>query len=187
MAEHRDRLVAGLAGRVVEVGAGDGANFPHYPADVASVVAVEPEPYLRARAKEHANGLHVPISVVDAIAERLPLHDASADAGVVSLVLCSVDDPHAALRELHRVIRRGGELRFFEHVRSRSPGMRRVQQALDATVWPFCVGGCHTGRDTAAAIEEAGFVIDRLERIRFPETRLSMPTSEHIAGVARRA
>lgn len=186
MDEHRERLLAGLTGRVVEVGAGDGANFPHYPADVTSVVAVEPEPYLRTRARKRAAGLHVPLSVVDGVAERLPIQDAGADAGVVSLALCSVTDPHAALQELHRVIRPGGELRFFEHVRAQSPAMQRVQRVLDATVWPVLVGGCHTGRDTAASIAEAGFVMEQLDRLRFPDIRLPTPVSEHIHGVARR-
>ncbi|MFW6033811.1 MAG: class I SAM-dependent methyltransferase [bacterium] len=186
MGEYRDQLLAGLTGRVVEVGAGDGANFPHYPAGVASVVAVEPEPYLRARARKRAAGLQVPISVVDGVAERLPIQDAGADAGVVSLALCSVTDPHAALQELHRVIRPGGELRFFEHVRAESAGMRQVQRALDATVWPLLAGGCHTGRDTAASIAEAGFVMEQLQPLRFPDIRLPTPVSDHIHGVARR-
>lgn len=186
MGEYRGQLLAGLTGRVVEVGAGDGANFPHYPAGVAIVVAVEPEPYLRTRARKRAARVQVPISVVDGIAERLPIQDAGANAGVVSLALCSVGDPHAALQELHRVIRPGGELRFFEHVRAESAGMRQVQRALDATVWPLLVGGCHTGRDTAASIVEAGFVMEQLQRLRFPDIRLPTPVSLHIHGAARR-
>ncbi len=186
MGEHRDHLLAGLTGLVVEVGAGDGANFPHYPAGVERVVAVEPEPYLRGRASERAARLPVAINVVDAVAERLPLPDASFDAGVVSLALCSVRDPHAALQELHRVIRPGGELRFFEHVRSRSPAMRQVQRVLDASVWPVLAGGCHSGRDTAAAIATAGFAIENMRSIRFPDIPLPTPVSEHIDGVARR-
>ena len=107
-AEHRTRLFAGLAGRVVEVGAGNGLNFSHYPASVGEVVAVEPEPYLRAQAETRAAQVAVPVRVVDGAASHLPLADASVDAGVASLVLCSVAHQAGALAELHRVIRPGG-------------------------------------------------------------------------------
>jgi SAM-dependent methyltransferase len=186
VAEHRRHLVAGLRGRVVEVGAGNGLNFPHYPPDIAAVLAVEPERYLRDIARRAAAEAPVPIEVVDGVAEQLPADDGAFDAGVASLVLCSVADPAAALRELHRVIRPGGQLRFFEHVRAATPGLRRVQRALDATVWPLLVGGCHTCRDTAAAIEAVGFTIERLERLRWPETQIPLPTSPHILGTAIR-
>jgi ubiquinone/menaquinone biosynthesis C-methylase UbiE len=114
----RRRLVEGLAGRVVEVGAGSGIQFRHYPAAVTEVVAIEPEPHLRAMALEAAAEAFVPVRVLATMADALPLADASADAAVCAAVLCSVEDPAAALRELARVTRPGGELRFYEHVRS---------------------------------------------------------------------
>lgn len=186
VAEHRRRLLAGLSGRVIDVGAGTGANFAHYPPTVGSVLAVEPEPYLRGIAQEHAKRAPVRVEVVDGLAERLPADDASFDAAVVSLVLCSVADQRAAVAELHRVLRPGGQLRFFEHVRADTPGLERVQRLLDATVWPRIAGGCHTGRDTAAAIEQAGFAISRIDRLRFPDAPVPFPTSPHILGVASR-
>jgi ubiquinone/menaquinone biosynthesis C-methylase UbiE len=186
MAEYRDRTLAGLSGRVLEVGAGDGANFPHYPGGVSHLVAVEPEPYLRARAVERAEMVGVEVQVVDGVAEDLGFADGSFDAAVVTLTLCSVDDQHRALREIHRVLRPGGELRFFEHVRAESAPMRAVQRILDATVWPHVAGGCHTGRDTQAAIEATGFRITRLEALRFPDARLNTPVTRHLLGVAIR-
>ncbi|HSR25702.1 MAG TPA: class I SAM-dependent methyltransferase [Candidatus Eisenbacteria bacterium] len=186
-ADHRRRLLAGLSGRVVEVGAGNGLNFPHYPSEVAAVVAVEPEPYLRELARRRAAHAPVPVEVVDGVADQLPAGDGTFDAAVTSLVLCSVADPLAALREMHRVVRPGGQLRFYEHVRAEPGRLRRVQRVFDATVWPLLAGGCHTGRDTAAAIEAAGFVIEQLDRFRFPESRMALPTSPHILGTARRA
>ncbi len=114
--EHRRELLAGLSGRVVEVGAGIGSNFAHYPAAVTEVVAVEPEPYLRAKAEHAATAATVKVRVVEGLADALPLADGEADAGVASLVLCSVPDQAEALAELRRVIRPGGELRFYEHV-----------------------------------------------------------------------
>jgi ubiquinone/menaquinone biosynthesis C-methylase UbiE len=185
-AEHRQRLLAGLEGRIVEVGAGNGRNFAHYPPGVTGVLAVEPERYLRELAAHDAALAPVSVEVVEGVAERLPADDGAFDAGVVSLVLCSVADQAAALRELRRVIRPGGELRFYEHVRAETPGLRRVQRVLDRTVWPFFVGGCHTGRDTAGAIEATGFRIERLDRFRFPEGGLPTPTAPHVLGVATR-
>lgn len=185
-ADHRRRLVDGLTGRVVEVGAGAGANFAHYPATVAQLVAVEPESYLRSRALDAATRAAVPVQVVDGVADALPLPDASVDAAVVSLVLCSVRDQAAALGEVRRVLRPGGELRFYEHVAAEGPGaLRRVQRVVDATLWPTFAGGCHTGRDTVAAIRGAGFEVRSLDRFRFPPGRRS-PAAPHVLGTATR-
>ena len=184
-AEHRERLLAGLSGRGVEVGAGHGLNFSHYPSSVSEVVAVEPEPYLRARAEEAARGVSVAVSVVDGVADALPLDDGSVDAGVASLVLCTVPDQARALAELRRVIRSGGELRFYEHVASTRPGARGVERVLDATVWPRVGGGCHLARDTQAAIERAGFEIASCERFAFGPGGGPIRIA-HILGVARR-
>jgi ubiquinone/menaquinone biosynthesis C-methylase UbiE len=184
MDQRRQELLSVLSGEVVEVGAGDGLNFPHYPPAVTHVLAVEPEPHLRSLAREAASHAPVPVEVVDGLAERLPCTDGSADAVVVSLVLCSVADQTAALREIRRVLKPGGRLRFLEHVRADTPGLVRVQRVLDATLWPRVAGGCHTGRDTAAAIERAGFTIQSLDRYLFPEART--PVSFHILGTAIR-
>jgi ubiquinone/menaquinone biosynthesis C-methylase UbiE len=182
----RSRLLADLGGRVLEVGAGTGSNFPHFPAAVTQVLAVEPEPRLRTRAEEAARTVAVPVSVVDGVADRLPADDGSIDAVVATLVLCSVPDQDAALAEIHRVLRSGGRLFFWEHVRGETPGLARVQRLLDATVWPVLGGGCHTGRDTVAAIEGAGFTLERLGRFRFPESGPTMPASPHVLGTAVR-
>jgi ubiquinone/menaquinone biosynthesis C-methylase UbiE len=184
-AELRDEALAGLSGRVVEVGAGTGINFARYPSGVTEVVAVEPEPYLRQLATEAARKAAVPVKVVDGDAERLPLDDASCDAGVASLVLCSVADQAAALAELRRVIRPGGELRFFEHVRSDRTGFAMVQRALDV-VWPLVGGGCHASRATLAAIEAAGFEIDSVRHFTFRPSLIVAPVAPHIIGTARR-
>ncbi|HKA84034.1 MAG TPA: methyltransferase domain-containing protein [Acidimicrobiales bacterium] len=182
--ECRDRLLAGLAGRVIEVGAGNGMNFAHYPPQVTGVVAVEPEPRLRELAEAEAAKVPAPIDVVDGTADRLPAADDSFDAAVASLVLCSVRDVPGALAEIRRVLRPGGQLRFFEHVRADTPGLARVQRILGTTVWPIFVGGCHPDRDTRAAVEGAGFTIDRIDELRIPETRIPTPASPHILGVA---
>jgi ubiquinone/menaquinone biosynthesis C-methylase UbiE len=183
--EYRDRLLAGLHGRVIEVGAGNGLNFSHYPSTVTEVVAVEPESFLRARAEETARSVSVPITILDGTADALPVPEAAFDAGIASLVLCSVPDQPTALAELRRVIRPGRELRFFEHVVSKRAGPARVQRIADRTIRPFLSGGCHAGRDTLAAIEAAGFVIEQSDRFSFRPNPIDV-TSPHILGTARR-
>jgi ubiquinone/menaquinone biosynthesis C-methylase UbiE/rhodanese-related sulfurtransferase len=166
IARHRDELLAGLTGRVVEIGAGSGLNFAHYPASVDEVVAAEPEPHLRKLATGAAARAPRPVTVVDAVAGELPFEDASFDAAVCSLVLCTVPDQASALAELRRVLHPSGELRFFEHVRDHSPRKARVQSALDRSgIWPYIGGGCYASRDTGAAIEAAGFGIDELREL----------------------
>ncbi|MFG1707998.1 class I SAM-dependent methyltransferase [Nonomuraea sp. M3C6] len=184
MDEHRQALLADLSGQVVEIGAGDGVNFAHYPPAVTRVLAVEPEPRLRERASAAAAAAPVPVEVSAGTAEHLPAADASMDAAVFCLVLCSLPDVDAALAEALRVLKPGGRLRFLEHGRADSAGMVRVQRLLDATIWPRLMGGCHTGRDTPAAIERAGFTIVALERYLFPGVRT--PLSFHTRGTAVR-
>ncbi|MFE6855651.1 class I SAM-dependent methyltransferase, partial [Streptomyces sp. NPDC057674] len=121
----RAELLAGLSGRVIEIGAGNGLNFAHYPAGVTEVVALEPESRLRRLAQEAALRSPVPVTVLPDTAEALPLEDASFDAAVASLVLCTVRNLPQALAELHRVLRPGAELRFFEHGLADSPGLAR--------------------------------------------------------------
>ena len=183
LTEYRRDLVAGLEGRVAEIGAGTGASFSHYPPGVHELVAVEPEPYLRGRAVDTARAATVPVRVVDGTAEALPLETEGFDAVVASLVLCSVPDLAAALAEIRRVLRQGGELRFWEHVAARpGSGLRRLQRAADA-VWPRLGGGCHTARDTVSAIEAAGFTVERLREFDLHRG----PTRPHVLGIARKA
>lgn len=183
-AEHRHALLAGLRGQVIEIGAGNGLNFPHYPAGVTRVLAIEPEPHLRALAQRASRHTPVPIHVQQGVAEALPAEDGELDAAVVSLVLCSVADQQAALGEIARVLRPRGELRFYEHVISSHPATASIQRALDVTIYPSLSGGCHCARDTGAAIRQAGFEIQREERIAFKPSPI-LPAIPHILGTAR--
>jgi ubiquinone/menaquinone biosynthesis C-methylase UbiE len=185
--EHRRRLLDGLSGTVVEIGAGQGLNFPHYPATVREVIAIEPEPTLRREAETVAAKVSVPIRVVAGVADELPVEDASADAVVASLVLCSVPDQRRALAELRRVLRPGGELRFYEHVIPRCQPKRLLLQIVDRSgIWPAIAGGCHPARDTTEAITRAGFDIEEIERFGFAAQRFE-PLIPHILGKARLA
>jgi ubiquinone/menaquinone biosynthesis C-methylase UbiE len=181
----RQELLSGLSGRVLEVGAGNGINFSHYPATVKEVIALEPEPYMRRKAREAAGAAPVSVSVRPGLADPLELPDASVDAAVTSLVLCSVPDQGRALAELHRVIKPGGELRFLEHVRGRAPRKARVQAAADRSgIWPLLAGGCHCARDTVTAIRAAGFEVVQVRDLDVgPAWNITNP---HVLGSAAR-
>jgi len=133
LAPWRRRLFADLHGSVIELGAGDGANFSYYPEAVERVVAIEPEPYLRARAEERARSLGAPIEVVGLRAERLAPDLGSFDFAVATLVFCSIGEPRAALEALAAVLGQGGELRFIEHVRG--SGAKGALQAAPRSRW----------------------------------------------------
>ncbi|HUO70646.1 MAG TPA: class I SAM-dependent methyltransferase [Solirubrobacteraceae bacterium] len=183
---HRDELLSGLSGRVIEVGAGAGSNFAHYPPTVDEVLAVEPEPYLRERARAAAARAEVRVSVVDGIADDLPAEDGSFDAAVACLVLCTVPDQGHALTELRRVLRPGGELRFYEHVLSDHATLAVSQRVMDRMFWPRTFGGCHTARDTPAAIADAGFEIEHQRRMWVNPLPIAFPVATHAIGRARR-
>jgi ubiquinone/menaquinone biosynthesis C-methylase UbiE len=183
---HRRRVLEGLRGTVVEIGAGHGLNFSLYPAEVSEVVAIEPEPTLRSHAETAAESATVPIRVLAGVADGLPLEDESADAVVASLVLCSVPDQQRALAEIRRVLRPDGELRFYEHVIPHCQPKRLLLQVIDRSgLWPALAGGCHPARDTTEAIMRAGFEIEEIERFGFSAQRFQ-PLIPHILGVARR-
>ncbi|MGW2962262.1 class I SAM-dependent methyltransferase [Streptomyces sp. NPDC001220] len=186
MAAVRDRLLSGLSGRVIEIGAGNGLNFARYPGAVAEVVAIEPERTLRQLAAQAAVRAEVPVDVVPGAAEALPVKSEAYDAAVLSLVLCSVRDVPRALAEVRRVLRPGGELRFFEHGRGGGPAMRFTQRSLDRTVWPLLNGGCRLSRDPIAELRAAGFELGPYRRVFLPENGLRLPTSYCVLGVARK-
>jgi ubiquinone/menaquinone biosynthesis C-methylase UbiE len=170
---------------VIEVGSGDGRSFEHYPPEVTELVAVELDPTARSAAAERARSIAFPIEIVAGDAAALPAEDAAFDAAVVMGLLCSVPDPAAALREFRRVLTTGGELRFWEHVRSKNVLFRGLQRAVDALFWTRALGGCRTTRDTAAAIRAAGFELVRLERGFHSSSAFTITSAPYILGTAR--
>jgi ubiquinone/menaquinone biosynthesis C-methylase UbiE len=170
---------------VLELGAGSGVSFAYYPEAVAQLIAVEPEPNLRDLAQRAAASAPIPVRVVDGVAERLPAENDSVDAVVVAGLLCSLEAPLSVLAEIRRVLRPGGELRFYEHVIARNGRLAAFQRALDATFWPRLFGGCHTARDTEQTLIAAGFTIEVRERFSFRPTLLATPVAPRIIGRAR--
>jgi SAM-dependent methyltransferase len=180
----RRENLAGLSGRVLEVGAGVGTNFPNYPEAVEQVIAVEPEPRLAAQARAAAAVAAVPVVVIGDTAEGFSDGELF-DVVVCSLVLCSVRDPAGVLRRLYSLLRPGGQLRYLEHVAS-AGGRGRLQRLADATLWPRLFGNCHTHRDTERLIVEAGFEVDSSRREWTLPVWAPLPVSELALGRARR-
>lgn len=152
----RQRAVSDLTGRVLDLGAGTGLNFPYY-GPSTKVTAVEPDPDMRRRALKRAEASRTPIQLIDARAEELPFPDHSFDAAVITLVLCSVGDVDRSLAELCRVLRPGAPVRLIEHVRAPQAPVAALQEAL-TPLQRHLAGNCHLDRRTAEALRAAGFV-----------------------------
>ena len=182
MGDQRHELLAQATGRVIEIGAGTGLNFGHYPPGrVTELVATEPDPHMLKRATSAATAAPVRVTLHRVTAESLPFGDGEFETAVSTLVLCSVRDPAAALAEVRRVLKPGGALLFFEHVRSENEKHARWQDRLRRP-WGWVAGGCHPNRDTVANLEAAGFRIETLRR--FPWGPPS-PARPHVSGSAR--
>lgn len=156
----REELLSDLEGDVLEIGAGTGSNFTHYPAS-ARVTAFEPDPFMLKRAQAAIIEHNQPnVDVRHAAAEALPVHESSFDVVVSTLVLCTVKDPARSLQEIKRVLRQGGELRFIEHVRGE--GFLARTQGFIQPVWGWMGAGCQANRPTEQTIRDAGFEITEI-------------------------
>lgn len=158
MRRRRSTLLRDARGRVVEIGAGTGLNIAHYPDGIAELTLYEPEPGMRRRLARRLQLHGRAARLVDAPAERLPLDDASVDTVVSTLVLCTVDDPERALREIARVLREDGQLLFIEHVRASSRFLAACQDFL-LRPWQGFAGGCRCNRPTAELMRRCGFTV----------------------------
>ena len=181
LTEIRRAALAPARGRTLEIGAGTGLNADLYPDAVTDLVLAEPEEpmarRLRARVGDRAR-------VIDAAAYPLPFDDGAFDTVVSTLVLCTVPDQAAALREISRVLASDGQLLFVEHVRAHDPGLAKWQDRL-VRPWGFVGRGCRPNRDTAAALRDAGFTLERLDEGRLPKA--APIVKPMISGIARPA
>lgn len=174
-------LLTPLTGTVVEIGAGAGPNARYLPAGTRWIV-IEPNVHFHRHLRSAAEASDLELEIVAGVAERLPLPDASADAVISTLVLCSVDDLGATLAEIRRVLKPGGRFVFIEHVAAdRGSFLRRLQRGLRGP-WGVIADGCRPDRETLTAIQQAGF--SRVETERF-QLRAGL-VAPHIAGVAVR-
>jgi len=183
MGPRRQFAAGGARGRVLEIGAGTGANLDYYDwTQVEFLDACEPDPFMARRIAPRFEALsadaRAKVRLHDAPAEALPFPDATFDCGVVTLVLCSVSDLGASLAELRRVLKPGGELRIVEHVRGK--GKRATFQRLIQPVYGWMSGECHLTRDTEEALRAGGFDLEVTERTKFG------PLWPAFAGIARR-
>ncbi len=178
----RRENLAGLSGRVLEVGAGTGTNFAFYPDTVTEVVAVEPERRLVAVAEAAASAAPIPVTVDTGTVEKFA-DGVEFDAVVCSRVLCSVDDPEQVVSQLYSILRPGGELRYLEHVAGVGP-RARLQKFADATLWPRIAGNCHTHRHTEDTIVGAGFRVTGARREWTFPAWVPLPVAEFALGVA---
>ncbi len=166
LGERRRRLLAGAKGKLLDLGAGTGANLPHYPPAVDEVVLLEPDGAMRRRLQRRLEASPVTATVNAASLEEADLPDGSFDTVVCTLVLCTVTDPEAALQRIRRLLAPGGVLLFLEHVRAR--GWRGHLQRAVTPAWQRVAGGCHLDRDVPAAIRASGLVVTDMERFRLP-------------------
>jgi ubiquinone/menaquinone biosynthesis C-methylase UbiE len=164
LADHRKRLLAGVTGRVIEIGGGTGLNLPFYGREVTDLVMCEPAASMAKRLEQKLHALPArPIRISSDAAEELHEPRESFDVAVTTLVLCTVTDQSRALAELHRVLRPGGRLLFLEHVRAEDPGLARWQDRLNF-VSRWVAQGCNWNRDTLSVIRASGFEVTSLTR-----------------------
>jgi ubiquinone/menaquinone biosynthesis C-methylase UbiE len=163
----REALLVGAKGHVIEIGGGTGANLPCYGPAVESLTITEPELPMLRRLERMVREHRPAAKVLRAPAEDLPFDDHTFDVAVSTLVLCGADDQPRALRELRRVLRPGGQLLFFEHVRSDDAGTARLQDRVN---WlNRLVVCCDCNRPTLHSIQSAGFTITQIEHTTLPK------------------
>lgn len=152
----RARALEKAAGNTLEIGAGTGLNFPHYPKTVTRLTAIEPSPGMIERARPRSALASVPVELVEGTAEKLPFPDSTFDTVAGTLVFCSVTDPEKAAREVWRVLKPGGQWIILEHIRSINAGTLRWQQRWNP-LWRRIFLGCTLDRDLPALLASAGF------------------------------
>jgi ubiquinone/menaquinone biosynthesis C-methylase UbiE len=183
----RQEIAGGARGRVLELGAGTGANFAYYEDGAEELFAIEPDPYMLERARRRAGESGRAIDLRQAPAEDIPFEDASFDTVVSTLVMCSVKDPLRALSEARRVLKPSGKLRLYDHVRY-DYAFGAFWQDLIAPAWRWFGAGCNPNRDVAALAREAGFEFEQLELTKpVPPVPPLIITRPHIKGIAVRA
>ncbi len=160
LAPYRQRVIALASGRVLEIGIGSGLNLPFYTVHAAEILGLDPHPKLVDMASRQLSS--IPAKILEGSAESIPMRDASVDTVVTTWTLCSIPDVTAALREMRRVLKPGGQLLFVEHGLAPEEGIRQWQHRL-TPLWKGIAGGCHLDRPIADLVRNAGFEIVHME------------------------
>jgi ubiquinone/menaquinone biosynthesis C-methylase UbiE len=168
--KQREKVVPKAHGRVLEIGVGSGLNLAHYDKRrVDALIGLDPSPELRRMAERRAREVALEVQWLGLEAERIPLDDASIDSIVITYTLCTIADPAAALSEMRRVLKPGGELYFSEHGRAPDPRVARVQDRV-TPYWRRLAGGCELNRDVPTLLEAARFELVELDAMYMPRT-----------------
>jgi SAM-dependent methyltransferase len=162
IAAERARCLAGVSGRVIEIGFGSGLNLPHYPPAVERCVGIDPSGQAAKLARGRIAAAPFPVEVLPLSAEKLPAEDHAFDAAVSTFSLCTIPDAGAALAEVRRVLEPGGRLFFLEHGRAPDASVRRWQRRLNGLQGRL-FGGCHLDREIDRLVAGAGFEIEALD------------------------
>ena len=180
----REKLVPLASGRVLEVGMGSGLNLSFYDARrVTKVWGLEPSPEMSKMASAAVEAVAFDVEFVSAGGEQIPLDSESFDTVLMTFTLCTIPDAERALREIARVLKRGGQLLFCEHGAAPDAGVRRWQNRIDP-LWRRLAGGCHLNRDIPGLIRRGGFEITRMDTMYIPGWR---PASFNYWGAAAKA
>ncbi len=163
----RDRVCADLHGRVVEIGFGTGLNVRHYPSTVSAIYAVEPSRVCMHIAEPRIGESSTRVEQAGLNGEHLDLPSEQFDAALSTWTLCTIPDMATALAELRRVLKPGGVFHFVEHGRAPDATTARWQDRLEP-LNKRLAGGCHLTRHIPTSIEQAGFIIDKLDSYYLP-------------------
>lgn len=180
LSERKRDLYSGLNGTILEIGPGIGANFRYYPAG-ATVIAVEPNPEMHGRLRHNAESHGIDLQLLESKAEQIALADESVDVVVSSLVLCTVESPRRALREVKRVLKPGGRFLFLEHVDAKRGWLKGLQR-LVSRPWRYVFEGCDLQRDLESVVGDAGFGTLNVNPYRLRS--IFVPVNAQIEGVA---
>lgn len=165
--QRRGRALGWARGQVLEIGFGTGLNLDHYPDGVTELIAGDVEIMLPSRVRERISGVAFPVRLIRLDASNLPFEDDSFDTAVSTWTLCSISDVAAALFEIRRVLRPGGQFIFLEHGRSDDPAVARRQDLFNP-IQRVIAAGCNLNRKIDRLIAEAGFRLIELERSLMP-------------------
>ena len=185
VADRKRTLLADLAGTVLELGPGTGANFAHFPDGVRRWVGIEPNPYMHPALRDAAAARGVEAEFREVGAEGMDVDEGSVDVVLCTLVLCSVPDPARVVADVRRVLAPGGRFVFVEHVAAPPGSWLRLAQRLLKPLWCLLADGCRPDRDLAAVLRDAGFDELHLDAFVVPRGVVPAVVSRQIAGWAR--